>query len=172
MPDELKRYIRDIPDFPQPGIMFRDLTPLMHDTGALRMTLGRLEDWAAPRRPTLVAGIEARGFIFGTPLAASLGAGFVPVRKPGKLPWNTLAEAYTLEYGEGQLEMHRDAACPGDRVLVVDDLLATGGTAAATARLIQRTGAEVVGVLFVVELADLGGREQLSGLDVHALLRF
>ena len=132
----------------------------------------RLEQWAVARRPTLVAGIEARGFVFAAPLAARLGTGFVPVRKPGKLPWDTLDEAYTLEYGEGRLEIHRDAAGPGDRVLIVDDLLATGGTAAATRRLLSRTGAEVVGVLFLVELSDLGGRAALEDRDVHALLRF
>lgn len=170
--DELARYIRDVPDFPSPGILFRDLTPLLHDPGAFAATLSRLEAWARLRQPTLIAGIDSRGFLFGAPLALRLGIGFVPLRKPGKLPWARHSESYTLEYGSGTLEMHQDAVAAHDRVLIVDDLLATGGTAAAAARLIARGGGEVVGALFVVELEELGGRARLPETTVHALLKY
>lgn len=170
--DPLCPFIREIPDFPSPGILFRDLTPLLADSGAFRLTVDRLEALARPRQPDLIAAIEARGFVFGGALALRLGLGFVPIRKPGKLPWKTLAESYTLEYGEGKLEIHNDAIGSGRRVLIVDDLLATGGTAAAAARLVTRAGGQTAGVLFVVELADLGGRSRLAGLDVESVLVF
>jgi len=169
---ELKAYIRDVPDFPSPGILFRDLTPLLAAPEALAGAVDLLEAWARPRRPEVIAGVESRGFLFGAPLALRLGVGIVPVRKPGKLPWQTLTESYTLEYGRGELQMHADGVRPGARVLVVDDLLATGGTAAATTRLVRRAGGEVTGALFLVELTALGGRAQLGGIDVHALVAY
>jgi adenine phosphoribosyltransferase len=169
---ELKAYIRDVPDFPSPGILFRDLTPLLAAPEALAASVDLLEAWARPRRPEVIAGVESRGFLFGAPLALRLGVGIVPVRKPGKLPWQTLTESYTLEYGRGELQMHADAIRSGDRVLVVDDLLATGGTAAATTRLVRRAGGEVAGALFLVELTALGGRAQLDGIEVHALMEY
>ncbi len=168
----LKAHIRDIPDFPSPGILFRDLTPLLASPEALAASVEQLEAWARPRRPDLIVGVESRGFLFGAPLALRLGVGIVPVRKPGKLPWRTLTESYTLEYGQGQLQMHEDAIPAGARVLVVDDLLATGGTAAATIRLAQRAGGRVAGALFVVELSALGGRSLLDGVEVHALVTY
>lgn len=170
--DDLRRYIRDIPDFPSPGILFRDLTPLLRAPEAFQKALTLLEGWAVEQQPTLVAGIEARGFIVAAPLAMRLGIGFVPVRKPGKLPWETLEESYALEYGTDRLQVHRDAAGPGDRVLLVDDLLATGGTARAAARLIERTGATVAGIEFLVELTPLGGRAYLEPHLVHSLVAF
>lgn len=169
---ELKAYVRDVPDFPSPGILFRDLTPLLATPEALRASVDLLEAWARPRRPDVIAGVESRGFLFGAPLALRLGVGVVPVRKPGKLPWQTLSESYTLEYGRGELQMHADALRPGARVLVVDDLLATGGTAAATTRLVRRGGGEPVGALFLVELTALGGRSLLDGIEVHALMSY
>lgn len=169
---ELKAYIRDVPDFPSPGILFRDLTPLLSAPEALAGAVDLLEAWARPRCPEVIAGVESRGFLFGAPLALRLGIGIVPVRKPGKLPWQTLTESYTLEYGRGELQMHADAIRPGARVLVVDDLLATGGTAAATTRLVRRAGGDVSGALFLVELTSLGGRAQLDGIDVHSLMAY
>jgi len=167
---ELTAMIRDIPDFPKPGILFRDITPILADPRALRAVLDHLETWAASDAPEMIAGIEARGFMFGPPLAARLGAGFVPVRKPGKLPHSIVSESYALEYGENTLEMHEDAVRPGQKVLIVDDLLATGGTASAAASLVRRLGGEVSGFLFMVELAALDGRSQLGGLPVRSLI--
>jgi adenine phosphoribosyltransferase len=170
--EKLKRIIRDVPDFPKPGILFKDITPLLGDRELLRETVEAL---AAPFRNegiSQVLGIESRGFIFGPPLAVVLGAGFVPARKPGKLPWKTVRESYALEYGEDALEVHRDAFKSGERVLLVDDLLATGGTAAAAARLVEKTGGHAVGAAFVVELAFLGGRAKLPLERVHTLVRF
>ncbi len=168
---KLESYIRSIPDFPQPGVMFRDLTPLLGDAGALRTAIGAL---AAPFRDAqvdVVAGMEARGFIFGALVAWQLGAGFVPLRKPGKLPAAVEAVTYDLEYGTATLEVHRDALGPGHRVLLVDDVLATGGTAAASIDLVTRLGAELVGCAFLVELVALAGRERLGGQQIHAVLR-
>lgn len=170
--DPLVPLIREIPDFPRPGILFRDLTPLLAEPAAFSDVLARLEALALPMAPQAIAGIEARGFIFGGALAQRLGLGFIPLRKPGKLPGRTLGEPYALEYGEGRLEMHADAFPPGRRILILDDLLATGGTAAAAARLVQRAGGLTVGVLFVVELAALHGRSRLGGLPVESLLLF
>lgn len=169
---DIKRYIRDVPDFPQPGILFRDVTPLLKEPTAFRHVVAHLEDWARTRRATSIAAIEARGFMFGAPLAQRLALPFVPVRKPGKLPWETMDETYELEYGSSTLQVHKDAFAPSDRVLVVDDLLATGGTAAATARLVRRAGAEVAGALFVVELKFLDGRRALGDIPTHALVEY
>jgi len=169
--DQLWPFIRDIPDFPQPGIVFRDITPLLGDPDALRTATELLVapfDTSAPGAITKVVGIEARGFILAAPVALALGAGFVPVRKPGKLPWDTHAHSYELEYGSDTLEVHRDALTPDDRVLIVDDVLATGGTATATCRLVAECfDATVVGVSFLLELTALGGRVRLQPLGHH-----
>jgi adenine phosphoribosyltransferase len=169
---DLASRIRDIPDFPKPGIRYKDITPLLLDAGALRQAVGELADWARPRGVDYVVAAEARGFILGAALAMELGAGFVPARKPGKLPAQTISADYILEYGVDSLEMHSDALAHGARVLVHDDLLATGGTARALADLVQGVGAEVVGCAFLVELGFLGGRERLAGYDVHALVSY
>ena len=159
---DLRALIRDIPDFPKPGIVFKDITPLLLDPAATDAAIGALAAWARPREVDLVVAAEARGFILGAALARELGAGFVPARKPGKLPWERLAETYELEYGTDALELHRDAWTLGSRVLVVDDVLATGGTARAAARLARNLGGEVVGWSFLLEIAALGGRERLG----------
>jgi adenine phosphoribosyltransferase len=168
----LKSFIRDVPDFPQPGILFRDITPLLENGPALRASV----EWLAHRYRGAgiqqVVGIESRGFIFGTPLAYLLGTGFVPVRKQGKLPGQTVRIEYALEYGVNVLEMQVGAVKPGQRVLVVDDLLATGGTTAGTVALVERLGAHVVSLAFLIELTALGGRELLAGRDVYALLAY
>jgi len=171
-PPGLRDRIRDIPDFPQPGIVFKDMTPLLFDPGALDAAVGALADWAQPRAVQLVVAAEARGFILGGALARQLGAGFVPARKPGKLPHETVSAEYILEYGVDALEVHADALARGARVLVHDDLLATGGTARALCELVERRGAQVVGCAFLVELAFLSGREKLDGYDVHALVAY
>ncbi len=164
--------IRDIPDFPQPGIVFKDITPLLGDATAFACMLEWLAARFADRHVDKVVGIEARGFILAAPIAHLLGAGFVPVRKAGKLPWRTRVEEYSLEYGTDRLEMHEDAVGPDDHVLVVDDVLATGGTAAATLRLVEGAGATVVGLGFIIELAFLDGRRRLGDFDAVALLTY
>ena len=164
----LRAKIRDIPDYPRPGIVFKDITPLLADGPVFAAVVAALA--AGHDGVTKVAGIEARGFILAAPVAAVLGAGFVPVRKQGKLPAQTFAQSYDLEYGSATLEVHIDAFAPGDRILIVDDVLATGGTAAATADLVRRTGAELVGIAVLLELAFLGGRAKLPGLEVRSLL--
>jgi len=167
---ELARFVRAIPDFPQPGITFRDLTPLMGDAFALRSAMHQL---VAPFRALgveVVAGMEARGFIFGALAAWQLGTGFVPLRKPGKLPASVEAVSFALEYGTATLEVHRDALAAGHRVLLVDDVLATGGTAAASVDLVQRLGVQVVGCAFLLELAALEGRRRLAGQRIHSVL--
>ncbi len=164
--------IRGVPDFPLPGILFRDITPLLHDPAALRSANDALAEAARALRPTLVAGIEARGFIFGVPVAERLGLPFVPVRKPGKLPSEAETVAYSLEYGEAALQLHREPSIAGERVLIVDDLLATGGTAEAAAHLVTTLGGTVAGFAFLIELDALGGRERLGDAPVIALLRF
>ena len=170
---DLTTYIRDVADYPKPGILFKDITPLFADAGALNETVERLAEWAAPRKPDIVLGAEARGFILGAALAQRLGSGFVPARKPGKLPWHTIAVKYSLEYGFDELEVHADAFGKGARVLVHDDLLATGGTSRALLELVEQLGGVVVGVAFVVELAFLHGREKLgAGYDVHSLITY
>jgi adenine phosphoribosyltransferase len=166
----LKGIIRDVPDFPKKGIVFKDITPLLADGPAFEATLEALAAPYAAAGIDQVAGVESRGFIFGGAVAARLEAGFVPIRKPGKLPAASVSETYELEYGTDTLEMHEDAVKPGCRVLIVDDLLATGGTARAAAKLVQRVGGEVVGVAFVVELTFLEGRSKLSGLPLRSLV--
>jgi len=167
---DLRAYIRDIPDYPKPGILFRDITPLLSDGAAFRSACNRLSDLFRSERVGAVASIESRGFTFGAVIAFQLGVGVIPVRKAGRLPAAVLSSSYELEYGEAVLEMHQDALAPGTRVLVVDDLLATGGTALATLDLIKRLGGTTVGFGFVVELLDLGGRERLTAHRVEALL--
>jgi adenine phosphoribosyltransferase len=169
---DLAARIRDIPDFPKPGIMFKDITPLLLDAEALRAAVSGLADWARPRGVDYVVAAEARGFILGAALAIELGAGFVPARKPGKLPHDTISAEYILEYGVDSLELHADALAHGARVLIHDDLLATGGTARALADLVSGAGAEVVGCAFLVELGFLRGRERLAGYDVKALISY
>jgi adenine phosphoribosyltransferase len=169
---DLTQYIRDIPDFPKEGILFKDITPLLRHVRALAYAVEQTCSRFADRGITVVAGIESRGFIFGTPVAQRLGVGFIPIRKPGKLPYKTISEQYELEYGTDSVEMHTDAVSQGDRVLVVDDLLATGGTAAATRNLIEKSGAEVAGMGFVIELSFLKGIEKLPGVDVHSLIKY
>jgi len=161
-------HIRDVPDYPQPGVLFKDITPLLAQPEAFTAVVDALAATFGP--VDKVAGIEARGFIFAAPVAYRNGAGFVPVRKQGKLPSDTFAQEYKLEYGTATLEVHQDAFEPGDRVLIVDDVLATGGTARATATLVERSGAEVAGIVVLMELSFLDGRSALSGLDVRALL--
>jgi adenine phosphoribosyltransferase len=167
---DLREYIREIPDFPKPGIGFKDITPLLLSPDALRTTVDLLSDYASSRQIDLVVAAEARGFMLGGAVAARVGAGFIPARKPGKLPAEVSSIEYVLEYGVDALEVHRDAFAGGARVLVHDDLLATGGTAAALARLVDQAGAEVAGCAFVIELAFLGGRHRLEGYDVHSLI--
>ena len=171
----LKDHIRDIPDFPEPGVVFKDITPLLADASAFRLCVDALvEEVAGPAVGSVdkVLGVEARGFILAAPVAYRLGAGFVPVRKAGKLPWQVEKEEYVLEYGTDLLEIHGDAVAAGERVLIVDDVLATGGTAAATVRLVEKLGAQVVGLGFVIELAFLGGRSQLGDHHVVSLLGY
>jgi adenine phosphoribosyltransferase len=170
--ERLKAIIRDVPDFPKKGILFKDITTLLADPEALQATLTALAVAHDGGRIDQVAGIESRGFIFGAAVAARLGAGFVPIRKPGKLPAATISESYELEYGTDTLEIHADAIRPGQRVLIVDDLLATGGTASAAARLVRRLQGEVAGLAFVVELTFLAGRSRLEGLPVKSLVRY
>lgn len=168
----LRARLRDIPDFPKPGIIFKDLTPLLADAAAWKQVCDALAEPFAGRKVTRVCGIEARGFLYGIAIAERLGVGFVPIRKPGKLPAKSVRETYALEYGSDSLEMHEDALTSKDEVLVVDDLLATGGTAAATCRLVERVGARVHACAFAVELGFLKGRERLAGRRVVSLLTF
>jgi adenine phosphoribosyltransferase len=170
--DIITSRIRDIPDFPKPGILFKDLTPLLRDPVALKVAIEALAQPFRDAGVTAVAGMEARGFIFGTLVAAALGVGFVPLRKPGKLPAATHSVAYDLEYGSATLEIHQDALEASDRVLLVDDLMATGGTAAASLALVRLTGATVLGCAFVIELDFLNGRAALGDCRVHSLLHY
>jgi adenine phosphoribosyltransferase len=170
--DDLRSKIRDVPDFPKEGIVFKDLMPLIADAAAFRSCIDLLAAWARPRKPAVILGAEARGFIFGGALAYTLDCGFVPARKPGKLPWTTVEATYELEYGSDTLQMHADALQPGARVIVLDDVLATGGTAAAKIDLVEQLGAVVVGALFVVELEFLHGRDRIAGHDVHSLITY
>ena len=166
----LAALIREVPDWPRPGIVFKDLTPLLLDPGALDVAVGRLADWARPREVDLVVAAEARGFILGGALARELDAGFVPARKPGKLPIETVSAEYELEYGVDALHVHHDAFAHGTRVLVHDDVLATGGTARALCEVVEEAGGVVVGLCFVLELPALGGRGRLAGRDVESLI--
>jgi len=172
MPADLRALVRDVPDFPKPGILFRDLTPLMRDPAGWQEVVRQLAAVCERLQPDLIVGIESRGFIVGTALATVTRLGFVPVRKPGKLPAETIQENYTLEYGMDSLQIHADAIAAGDRVLIVDDLLATGGTARATCDLVEQLGGEIYGLAFVVELTFLPGRKKLEGYDVYSLLSY
>lgn len=170
--ERLKNKIRDIPDFPKPGIVFKDITPLVKDPAALRLTVHQLLHPFLGREITAVAGMEARGFIFGALVAWELGVPFVPLRKPGKLPYDVQSVSYDLEYGSAELEVHIDAVDKNDKVLLIDDLLATGGTAKASCELVEKLGASVVACAFVVELDFLAGRELLKNYEVHALIHY
>ena len=169
--DALRAFIRDVPDFPEPGIVFKDITPLLADGAAFADAIAAMSDAVAGLDATVVVGIESRGFIFGAPIATRLGLGFVPVRKFGKLPWSTHTQTYDLEYGTDTLEMHQDAIAAGDRVVVVDDVLATGGTAAATVDLVRGAGGSVEAVVVLIELEFLAGRSRLD-VPVHALVAY
>lgn len=170
---QLEAFIRDVPDFPKPGILFKDITPLLRSAEALADTCALLAEPFRDQGVTLVAGIESRGFIFGSVVAQNLGAGFVPIRKPGKLPWTTRRHEYVLEYGSDALEIHDDALSPSDRVLVIDDVLATGGTLAAATHLVRGFEATLVGAAIVIELGFLGGREKLGeNVTLHSVLRY
>lgn len=166
------KLIRDIPDFPKSGILFKDITPVLADAAAFQEVIDCFVAQAQGWSPDLVVGIESRGFVFGAPVALALGVGFVPIRKVGKLPAQTIQQEYALEYGTAIVEIHRDAIQPGQRVLIVDDLLATGGTAAAAAKLVETLGGKVAGFSFLVELGFLSGRGALTGYDVHSLLTY
>jgi len=168
----LRAKVRDIPDFPKPGIVFKDITPLLADEVAFSTVIDEIVVSFGRGTVDKVVGIEARGFIVASPVAYHFGAGFVPVRKRGKLPWETESETYQLEYGEETLEIHRDAIAPGERVAIVDDVLATGGTALATAHLVESLGGKIQGLAFLIELGFLGGRERLGGYDVLSLVRY
>jgi adenine phosphoribosyltransferase len=170
--EHIKSHIRDIPDFPKPGIIFRDITPLLKDPSVFRAIIETLAERYSNLNISKIAAIESRGFVFATPLAYELGVGFAPLRKEGKLPYETLSEAYSLEYGQATIEVHRDAAEKGERVLLFDDLLATGGTATASLALLDRLGAEVVEACFVIELAGLGGRQKIVGPPVFSLVKY
>ena len=170
--EDLKTFVREVPDYPKPGILFYDITTLLQNPHALRMTVDRFVWLFAGKRVDKVVGMESRGFIFGPIVAYNLNAGFVPVRKPGKLPSDSVSESYDLEYGSDSLEMHSDAVKPGENVLIVDDLIATGGTAAATTRLVETLGGAVVGLAFLIELTFLEGRKQLNGYWVESLMRY
>ena len=172
MIEQLRSTIRDVPDFPKKGIVFKDITPVLADARLFQGVIERLVEEFRDRRITKVVGIESRGFLFAAPLALELGAGLAIVRKPGKLPWRTMREVYALEYGEDALEMHIDAVGPGERVLVVDDVLATGGTADAVGRLVVRQGGDLIGFAFLIELAFLHGARRLGGNKVHTVLRY
>jgi len=170
--DDLRAKIREVPDFPKPGILFYDITTLLRDGDAFREVIDRMADAVKGEQIDLVVGMESRGFIFAAPLADRLGAGFVPVRKLGKLPAETLEVEYDLEYGTATIEIHRDAISKGQRVLVVDDLLATGGTVIGTIELVRRLGGEIAGLSFMVELTALGGRDKLGEYAIHTLLAY
>jgi adenine phosphoribosyltransferase len=169
---DLTKYIRDIPNFPKEGIIFKDITPLLKDHNALSYAIEEIHKHYADFGITGVAGIESRGFIFGCPVAGKFGVGFIPIRKPGKLPYKTHSEEYDLEYGTDCIEMHIDAVGPGDKILIVDDLLATGGTAAAAKNLVEKAGAKVAGFGFVVELGFLHGKEKLAGSHIFSLVQY
>ena len=169
---DLRSRIREVDDFPTPGVGFKDITPLLADPVALRQTITDLSAWVTEKGADLVLGAEARGFILGAAIAAEAGAGFVPARRPGKLPPETVGASYVLEYGENTLEVHPDLIPAGSRVVIHDDVLATGGTVEAICGLVEQLGAEVVGACFIIELTFLGGRERLDGLDVHSLISY
>jgi adenine phosphoribosyltransferase len=169
---DLKERIRDVPDWPEQGVVFRDITPLLRDPDALDQTIHDLAEWGKGQRPDLVLGAEARGFILGAAIARELDCGFVPARRPGKLPPETVGATYALEYGQNSLELHPETIRKGDRVLIHDDVLATGGTVEAIAGLVEGLGGEVAGVAFIIELTFLGGRKRLSRYDLHSLITY
>jgi adenine phosphoribosyltransferase len=169
---DLRAKVRDVPDFPQPGVVFRDIMPLLADPEALRQTIHELADWSRSKQPDLVLGAEARGFILGPAIAYEIGCGFVAARRPGKLPPETVSATYALEYGQNALEVHPEMIGRGSRVLIHDDVLATGGTVEAICGLVESLGGEVVGCAFIIELTFLGGRERLSKYDLHALIDY
>ena len=169
---DLKKYIADVPDFPKEGILFRDITPLMQDGEAFGEACNQIKTFAESVGANLVAGPESRGFIFGCPVAKDLGIGFIPVRKPNKLPRETVSIKYDLEYGSNELHMHADSIKKGDKVLIIDDLLATGGTVDAAIKLVEKMGGEVVGCAFLIELVDLKGRDLLKGYNVHSVMKY
>jgi adenine phosphoribosyltransferase len=169
---DLREKIREVADFPTPGVGFKDITPLLADPPALRQAIRDLAAWVASKEPDLVLGAEARGFILGPAIASEVGCGFVPARRPGKLPPETVSATYALEYGQNSLEVHPDLFPAGARVVIHDDVLATGGTVEAICGLVESLGGEVVGACFIIELTFLGGRERLGGLDVHALIDY
>mgnify|MGYP005753761101 FL=1 len=169
---DLKKYIKDIPDFPEPGVLFRDVTPLLADKDAYQESIRLLSDFAKEKKVDLVVGPEARGFLFGCPVALALNCGFVPVRKPGKLPREVVSQSYDLEYGSNEIQMHSDSIQPRQNVLIVDDLLATGGTVDAAVCLIEKMGGNVVGIAFLIELEALKGRELLKDYDVYSVLKY
>ena len=169
---ELKDCIRNIPDFPKPGILFRDITTLLKDKKAFKLALDSLVNKYKNKKIDKVVAVEARGFILGGAVAHRLGVGFIPVRKPKKLPWKTESVTYALEYGTDTLEIHRDAINPGDRVLIVDDLLATGGTVRAVTELLEQQGAKICAIAFLIELVDLKGKDKLKGYPIHSLIKF
>jgi len=169
---DLERYIRNIPDFPKPGIQFKDITPLLADHHAFKNVIDQFINTFKDSNVQKVVGIEARGFLLGTPISLALNAGFVPIRKPGKLPYETVQHTYTLEYGTDTIEMHKDAIRPHENVLIIDDLLATGGTVEATCKLIEQTKGNIIGIGFLIELLFLNGKEKISGYPVHSLIKF
>lgn len=169
---DLRAFIRDVPDFPIEGVVFKDITPLLQSPEAFEHAVAQLEAYCRPKRPDVIVAIEARGYVLAAPLALRLGAAFVPARKPGKLPWKTIREEYQLEYGVTALELHEDAITPRQRVVIVDDVIATGGTLRATRRLVERLGGVVVGVACLVELAFLNGRQALEGSDFFSVLTY
>lgn len=169
---DLRKYIKDVPNFPKEGIIFKDITPLLGDGEAFNYTCNKIKEFAVKQGANVIVGPESRGFIFGCPVATSLNIGFVPIRKPGKLPREVISEAYALEYGENVLCMHIDSIKPGDKVVIVDDLLATGGTLKATANIVEKLGGEVVGISCVIELIDLGGRKLIDKYPVFTQIQY
>ena len=169
---DFKSLIRDVPDFPKKGIVFKDITPLLKNAKAFQEIIGHLADHYQNSKITSIVAMESRGFIFGAALAVEMGVGFIPVRKPGKLPWKTYQETYELEYGKDTLEIHQDAVSPGDRVLVLDDVLATGGTAAATIRLVEKAGGQVVEACFIIQLTFLNGQQKLKSTPLYSIIQY
>lgn len=171
---DLTKFVASIKDFPEEGIIFRDVTPLMADKNAFKETIDQFATWAnnLDEKADIVAGPEARGFLFGCPVAYNINAGFVPVRKPGKLPRETVSESYALEYGTNEVHMHADSIKPGQNVIIIDDLLATGGTVEATVKLVERLGGKVIGIAFLIELEALNGRDKLKGYNVYSLMKY
>ena len=169
---DLKKYIADIPDFPEPGVIFRDVTPLLANKDAYQESIQLISEFAKDKKVDVIVGPEARGFLFGCPVAYKVNAGFVPVRKPGKLPRETVSASYDLEYGKNEVHIHADSIKPGENVVIIDDLLATGGTVEATIQLVEQLGGKVVGIAFLIELEALKGREKLKDYNVYSVLTY